>query len=34
MVRYVDDFVIFAKSKKDIEAIYDILNPYLEDRGS
>ena len=33
MVRYADDFVIFAKSKEDIEALYDILNPYLEDRG-
>ena len=33
MVRYADDFVIFAQSKEDIEAIYDILNPYLEDRG-
>ena len=33
MVRYADDFLIFAKSKEDIEAIYDILNPYLEDRG-
>jgi len=29
----VDDFVIFAQSKEDIEAIYDILNHYLEDRG-
>ena len=34
MVRYADDFVIFANSKEDIEAIYDILNPYLENRGS
>jgi RNA-directed DNA polymerase len=33
MVRYADDFVIFAKSKEDIEALYDILNPYLEKRG-
>jgi RNA-directed DNA polymerase len=33
MVRYADDFVIFAKSKKDIGALYDILNPYLEKRG-
>jgi RNA-directed DNA polymerase len=33
MVRYADDFVIFAKSREDIEALYDILNPYLEDRG-
>lgn len=33
MVRYADDFVIFAKSKEDIEKIYDILEPYLKDRG-
>ena len=33
MVRYADDFVIFAKTKEDIMAIYDILNPYLKDRG-
>ena len=33
VVRYADDFVIFAKSKEDIEAIPDILSPYLEERG-
>ena len=33
MVRYADDFVIFAQSKEDIEALYDILNPYLINRG-
>ncbi|GAA5818217.1 MAG: group II intron reverse transcriptase/maturase [Methanobrevibacter sp. CfCl-M3] len=33
MVRYADDFVIFAKSEEDIKALYDILNPYLEKRG-
>jgi RNA-directed DNA polymerase len=33
MIRYADDFVILAKSREDIEALYDILNPYLEDRG-
>jgi len=33
MVRYADDFVIFAQNKKDIEAVYGILEPYLEDRG-
>ena len=33
MVRYADDFVIFAQNKKDIEALYGILNPYLKDRG-
>jgi len=25
--------VIFARNKKDIEAIYEILEPYLQDRG-
>jgi len=33
VVRYADDFVIFAQNKRDIEAIYEILEPYLEDRG-
>ena len=33
VVRYADDFVIFAKSKKDIDAIPDILDSYLEERG-
>ena len=33
VVRYADDFVIFAKSKEDIEAIPSILSPYLEERG-
>ena len=33
MVRYADDFVIFAQSKEDIEAVYDILDPYLKERG-
>ena len=33
MVRYADDFVIFANSKEDIEVVYDILKPYLEERG-
>jgi len=33
MVRYADDFVIFAQNKKDIEKVYEILNPYLKDRG-
>jgi len=33
MVRYADDFVIFAQNQEDIEALYDILNPYLKDRG-
>jgi len=33
MVRYADDFVIFAKSKEDIEEIYDIIDPYLKERG-
>jgi hypothetical protein len=25
--------VIFAQNKEDIEALYGILNPYLNDRG-
>lgn len=33
MVRYADDFVIFAQNRKDIEEVYDILKPYLEERG-
>ena len=33
VVRYADDFVVFARNKKDIEAVYGILEPYLEDRG-
>ena len=33
IVRYADDFVIFAQKKKDIEKLYDILEPYLEERG-
>ena len=33
VVRYADDFVIFAKTKEDIENIPYILEPYLEERG-
>ena len=33
MVRYADDFVIFAKSKKEIMEVYKILEPYLNERG-
>jgi len=33
VVRYADDFVIFAKSKEDIDAIPEILVPYLNERG-
>lgn len=33
MVRYADDFVVFAQNKEDIEELYDILEPYLEERG-
>lgn len=32
-VRYADDFLIFAKSKEEIEEVYSILEPYLEERG-
>ena len=33
VVRYADDFLIFATNKEDLMAIHDILQPYLEDRG-
>ena len=33
VVRYADDFVIFARSKKDIMKVPDILTSYLEERG-
>ena len=32
-VRYADDFVISAQSKEEIEEVYTILEPYLEERG-
>lgn len=33
VVRYADDFVIFAKTKEDIEKVRSILEPYLSERG-
>ena len=33
MVRYADDFLIFARSKEDIMKVEDILKPYFEERG-
>ena len=33
VVRYADDFLIFAKNENDIRAIPDIIQPYLEVRG-
>lgn len=33
MVRYADDFVILCKTRKDAEAIPDLLSSYLRDRG-
>ena len=33
VVRYADDFVIFAKNKEDIMQVRDILEPYLHKRG-
>ena len=33
VVRYADDFVIFAQNREDIEKVYDIIQPYLSDRG-
>lgn len=32
-VRYADDFLIFAQTKEEIEEVYNILEPYLEERG-
>lgn len=33
MVRYADDFVILCKNKEDAEEVYNLLIPYLEDKG-
>ena len=33
VVRYADDFVIFAKTKEDIERVPELLEPYLDKRG-
>ena len=33
MVRYADDFLIFAQSKEDILKVESILQPYLDERG-
>ena len=33
MVRYADDFVIFAQTKEDILKVSDIIKPYLSERG-
>jgi RNA-directed DNA polymerase len=33
VVRYADDFLIFAKSKEEVIKLYEILEPYLKDRG-
>ena len=33
ITRYADDFVIFAKSKEDIEQVPPLLEPYLNERG-
>jgi RNA-directed DNA polymerase len=33
LVRFADDFVIFAQSKEDIMKVYEILKPYLNERG-
>ena len=33
VVRYADDFLIFARNKEDIELIPNILKGYLDDRG-
>lgn len=33
VIRYADDFVIFAKTKEEIEQVRDLLEPYLLERG-
>ena len=33
MVRYADDFLIFAQNKEDILEVEEILKPYLDERG-
>ena len=33
VVRYADDFLIFATNEEDIKAVPNILQPYLDDRG-
>ena len=33
VVRYADDFVIFSKTKEDIEEVRSLLEPYLNERG-
>ena len=33
MVRYADDFVIICKTKEDAEDVYNLLEPYLSERG-
>lgn len=33
IVRFADDFVVFAKSKEDIMRVYELLEPYLNERG-
>ena len=33
VTRYADDFIIFAKTKEDIEKVPELLEPYLNERG-
>ena len=33
VVRYADDFIIFATTKDDIEKVPQLIQPYLDDRG-
>ena len=33
VVRYADDFVIFSKTKEEIEEVRNLLEPYLDERG-
>ena len=33
VVKYADDFVIFSKTKEEIEEVRNLLEPYLDERG-
>ena len=33
MIRYADDFVVLCKTKDDAEEVYELIKPYLEERG-
>lgn len=33
VVRYADDFVVLCRTKSDAERVYELIKPYLEERG-